>query len=369
MDSPIRVLQVFYSMYPGGAENMIMNIYRCIDRERIQFDFIVHTEKEEFFDREIIQMGGKIFRVPRYNGKNHKKYIKAWDSFFQEHPEYHILHTHIRSTASIFLKIARRYGLVTIAHSHNTSEGRGIQALIKRFFELPLKKRADYYFACSEEAGRWLFGKNIVNNPNFYILKNAINAEQFEYNASIRECLRKEYGLKGKLVVGHVGRFVEQKNHVFLIKVFEQLLKRADARLLLLGDGKLREQVEGMCKADGIMEKVIFMGNRSDVASILTAMDVFLFPSIYEGLPVTLVEAQANGLPCVVTDTITQEVELGNLYRVSLEEDVEIWANQILKVKPILQDRKAGVNAIKESGFDIYDNVQWLQDFYENISL
>lgn len=366
--NPLRILQVFYSMYPGGAESMIMNLYRCIDKNYVQFDFIVHSEQEEFFDQEIQKMGGRIYRVPRYNGSNYKVYSQAWELFFQNHPEYHIIHAHLRSSASIYLTIAQKHGLITIAHSHSTSEGKGIQALVKRGLELPLRHIADYFFGCSKEAGQWLFGKKIVNNNHFYILKNAVDTERFQFDLEKRVKIRKELDLHSEIVIGHVGRFVKVKNHAFLINVFHALLKKIDAKLILVGEGELLGQIKEDCRQLHIIDKVCFLGNRVDVNEIMSAMDVFLFPSLYEGLPVVLVEAQAGGLPCLAANHITEEVALGNLYYLSLNETPDKWADKLLELSKIKADRCLSIANIKDSGFDIHDSAEWLKNFYLEIN-
>lgn len=354
-------------MYPAGAESMLMNLYRHIDRNQVQFDFAVHTKEKDFFDEEIHHLGGRIYYVPRYNGKNHRSYVKVWQKLFDQHPEWRIIHSHIRSTASIFFRIAKRSGRVTIAHSHSTSDGYGIMAVAKRILELPLRKIADFYFACSLESGKWLFGKKIVNNKNFYILKNAIDTERFQFSVGKRTAIRQELGIQQEIVIGHVGRFIEAKNHTFIIQIFYQLLKHTDAKLILAGSGKLMEQIQAECRHLEIDDKVYFLGNRADIDAFLSAIDIFLFPSLYEGLPVTLVEAQASGLPCLVSSHITKEVDLGNIYRMDLETEAAAWAEKLLELTQLRKDRNSVTAKIKESGFDVTESAKWLQNFYESI--
>ncbi|MDC3416603.1 glycosyltransferase family 1 protein [Aquibacillus salsiterrae] len=365
MSKPIRVLQVFAQMNRGGAETMIMNLYRNIDRSRIQFDFIVHTEDECDYDEEIKTLGGTIHRVPRYTGKNHFQYKKAWFDFFRFYPEYKIIHGHVRSTASIYLKVAKNYGLTTIAHSHSTSSGKGVTAITKNILQYPIRYTADYLFACSKSAGEWLYGKGASSKNNFYVLSNAIDAVKYIYDENIRLEKRKEFQIENKLVIGHVGRFSPPKNHTFLIDIFKTVHdKNENAVLLLVGDGEQRSLIETKVNELGLYDNVIFTGIREDIPELLQAIDIFLFPSIYEGLPVTLVEAQASGLPCVISDRITEEVAVTNSIRfISLEEKVEYWAETVLEISSSYKRDNNYLNIV-ESGYDIKSVTKWYAEFY-----
>ncbi|KIO68278.1 hypothetical protein B4064_1768 [Caldibacillus thermoamylovorans] len=365
MKKPIRVLQVFARMDRGGAETMIMNLYRKIDRSKVQFDFIVHTNDKCAYDDEIRMLGGRIFRIPKYTGSNHMTYMKSWMNFIKSHPEYRIIHGHVRSTASIYLRIAKKFGLITIAHSHNTSSGKGISAIVKNVLQYPIKYIADYMFSCSIEAGKWLFGKNVTKKDNFYILCNAIDLKKFSYNKTIRDKLRKDLKIQDKFVLGHVGRFHAQKNHSFIIDIFKEVYDRnQNSVLLLVGDGELRTSIENKIKKFKLEDNVIFTGVRTDIPELLQAMDVFLFPSLYEGLPVTLVEAQASGLVCIVSDNITNEINLTELVvPTSLNSSSEYWANIVLKYNNDYK-RKNTYEKIKNNGYDINQTVKWLESFY-----
>lgn len=368
MSKPIRVLQVFALMNRGGAETMIMNLYRNIDRTKVQFDFIVHTNKACAYDDEIKNLGGKIYRVPRYNGKNHLQYKRAWNKFFQEHPEYKIIHGHVRSTAAIYLRIAKKYGLITIAHSHSTSSGNGFSAIVKKVLQYPIRYTADYLFACSKSAGEWLFGKKACKGDNFFVFKNAIDAKKFIYNKEIRERKRKELHIENKFVIGHIGRFHLSKNHTFLIDVFKEIYDRNEnSVLVLVGDGELRSSIEKKVNDLRLSGSVIFTGVRSDVPQLLQAMDVFVFPSLYEGLPVTVVEAQAAGLPCFVTEAIPREAYLtDHVYSISYKQSAKHWANEILKYY-ILFKRKNSLSQIKSQGYDVLSTAKAIEDFYFQI--
>lgn len=365
---PLRVLQVFAQMNRGGAENMIMNLYRNIDRAVIQFDFIVHTEEKCAFDDEILSLGGKIYHIPRYTGKNHFIYKDAWRDFFKQHPEYKIIHGHVRSTASIYLKIAKKYGLATIAHSHSIgSRGNLISRITKNIMQRQIRHIADNFLACSENAGKWLFGKNIVSKNTFHVAKNAIDTELYRYNEHIRDEIREQLNIHDRFVIGHIGSFTHVKNHKFLINVFNEILKANNkALLLLVGDGQLRNAIENNVNAMGLANNVFFMGVRTDVFELLQAMDIILFPSLYEGLPLTLIEAQASGIKCIVSDRITDEVKItDNVEFVSLNQSPKYWAEQVLKYTGGYE-RKNNVKEICDAGYDVKENARWLEIYYIN---
>jgi glycosyltransferase involved in cell wall biosynthesis len=368
MAEPIRVLQVFAQMNRGGAETMIMNFYRNVDRSKIQFDFIVHSQEECDYDMEIQSLGGKIFRIPRYTGKNHFRYNVEWHNFFKEHPEYKIIHGHLRSTASIYLKIAKKYGVKTIAHSHSTSSGNGISAIVKNILQYPIRYIADYLFSCSKVAGEWLFGKKATRQHNFVVVSNAIETSKFAYNEDLRIKKRIELHLENKFVVGHIGRFITAKNHIFLLNIFKEIYDiNPNAILLLIGDGELKRLIEKKVSELGLNNSVVFTGVRSDIPGLLQAMDVFLFPSLYEGLPVTLIEAQASGLKIVASNTLTEEVAITDLITFcSLKTDPRDWANCALDDNFDSNNRHINFTKVKRSNYDIEENAKWLQNFYLN---
>ncbi len=368
MNEPLRILQVFAEMNRGGAETMIMNLYRHIDREKIQFDFIVHTQEKCAFDDEIEQLGGRIYKVPKYVGTNHFAYKNAWKNFFMSHSDYKIIHGHVRSTASVYLKIARKYNLTAIAHSHNISSGSGIKAVIKNLLQYPIRHISDYFIACSESAGRWLFGDKIVASNKFKILNNAIEIEHFTFNNQVRDTIRKEFSIEDKYVIGHVGRFHPTKNHEFLIDIFKSVQSKVNnSVLLLIGDGALKESIRMKVRKEKLENSVIFAGVRSDVHDIFQGMDIFVMPSLFEGLPVTLIEAQASGINCVISDAITREVEITDRVDfVSLQKSAEEWAEIILKYIG-KNERTNTSNQIIKAGYDIKSNAKWLEGYYNSI--
>ncbi|OBZ09820.1 glycosyl transferase family 1 [Bacillus sp. FJAT-27264] len=357
---PVRILHVFGIMNCGGAETFIMNIYRNIDRNKIQFDFIVHSQDKGYYDDEIKALGGKKYVVPKFKGTNLLNYRKAWKDFFEAHSEYRVIHSHIRSTASVFLNTAQKNGLKTIIHSHSTSSGGGLSGFVKDLLQLPLRYITDYRFACSTDAGRWLFGKK-----DFSIIKNAIKVEDYIYNPEVRDIYREVLGIKDRYVIGHIGRFYEPKNHFFIIDVFKSIHETdSNSVLLLVGDGNLRPEVENKIQELGLQNQVIFTGIRKDIPELLQAMDVFLFPSLYEGLGIVLIEAQAAGLPCVLSETLPSEVSITELVKcISLKETVEIWANQVLKYKDF-NYRTDTSRLIKGNGYDVIEQAVFLGDFY-----
>lgn len=336
-----------------------MNYYRHIDREKIQFDFLVHRQERAAFDDEIESLGGRIFRLPRLNPLS-SGYFHALNAFFAAHPEYRIVHSHLDCMSAYPLCAAKNAKVpVRIAHAHSTSQDRNW----KLVFKLISKKMIAFYatdlFACSVSAGKWMFGTS-----NVRILPNAIDVNLYTFSPSVREQMRKELGVENRLVIGHVGRFSQPKNHPFLLDIFAALLKKEpDAVLLLVGGGEGMPKIQAKVQELGIAEHVRFLGVRSDVADLMQAMDVFVFPSLYEGLGIALVEAQAAGLPCVVSDTIPHEAYLTDLVdSEKLSAPEEKWAEKILAKRAIPRtDRREEIAA---HGFDITTEAVKLQEFY-----
>jgi glycosyltransferase involved in cell wall biosynthesis len=366
MSKPIRVLHVLGGLNRAGAETLIMNIYRNIDREKVQFDFIVHTDDKCDYDEEINALGGKVYRVPQYSGKNHFKYKRAWQFFFREHSEYQIVHGHMRSTASIYLKIAKNFGMRTIAHSHSTaSRGNKIEQFVKNFMQLPIRYIADYLFACSDEAGRWLFGKNVVKKENYKVIKNSIDVEKYTFNNNIRKKIRQSLNIGEELVIGHVGSFTHPKNHKLLIATFNEVQKQVkDAILLLIGEGVLKTEIQNQISHLELKNKVIITGSVPNVNDYLQVMDIFVFPSLFEGLGMAVIEAQASGLQCVIADTLPKEaIVTKNVEILSLNDRPQLWANSILKYSHGYE-RLNNYEKIKSCGYDIKNTAKWVENFY-----
>jgi len=370
MTEPIRILQVFAEMNRGGAETMIMNLYRHIDRGKIQFDFIVHTQEKCAFDEEIEQLGGRIYRVPKYVGKNHFAYKNAWKDFFISHPGYRIIHGHVRSTASIYLNIAKRNGLITIAHSHSIeSRGNWLERKVKNIMQLPIRYIADFYFACSDQAGEWLFGKNVIYKDNYYILKNAIEIKKYEFDELKRIKIKEKLGIKDELVIGHVGNFTFPKNHQFLIEIFFEFQKKnKNTKLLLVGSGVLENSIRKKISDLYLDNNVILTGSVSNVYDYMQVMDIFVFPSIFEGLGMAAIEAQASGLYTFVSDKIPEDVHLTNLIEViPLKKSAQYWAYIISKHSGSYQRVDTSIE-LRNHGYDIEATANWIYNFYLKIT-
>lgn len=370
MSEPIRVLHVIGIMNRGGAETMIMNLYRHIDRSKVQFDFVENSSEPAAFDKEILSLDGRIYRCPHYNGKNHFTYVKWWNDFFKAHPkEYPIVHGHLGSTAAIYLSIAKKHGAYAIAHSHNTNAKKSLQQWIFNVHSYPTRHIADYFFACSPEAAFDRFGRKVAMNHRICsVLKNAIDTESFRFSSSERNAMRKELGIpKDAFVLGHIGRFAEQKNHQFLVEVFAQVKRNLpNAILLLVGGGELQQKIESDIIRCRLVENVIFAGVRSDVQRLYHAMDVFVFPSLYEGLGIVVIEAQAAGLPCCISSNVPKEAMLTELAQQRpLSDGAKAWANWILSRKN--EPRVDTIATIQQAGYDVSISTAWLQKFYEGV--
>lgn len=360
MKYPIRVLQVVTYMGRGGLETMLMNYYRHIDHSKVQFDFLTHREFDGDYDNEIKELGGNVYHLSNLNPLS-IDYKTSLNDFFENHPEYKIVHSHLDCMAGIPLKYAKLNNVpLRIAHAHNSNQTKDLKYPLKLFYKRNIKKNANYLFACGDEAGKWMF-----NTDNFKVLNNAINARDYTFNINIRNDKRKEFGISDdSILIGHVGRFFPQKNHEFLIDIFNQFHKDyPNSYLMLVGEGELKTSIQDKVNTLGLEDYVIFTGLRSDVNDLLQAMDVFLFPSLYEGLPVSIIEAQAAGLPCLISDKVPIECKKTDLvYQLNLEESLNVWSDKIYELSHIT--RRDTYEEIKQSGFDIVENAKWLENFY-----
>lgn len=364
VEKPIRILCVFGRLNCGGAETMCMNLYRAIDRKRIQFDFVKHTSEKDFYEDEILELGGRIYECPRYIGTNHTRYIGWWKEFFSRHSEHKIVHMHIRSVASICIPVAKKYNRFTIAHSHSTSNGNGFVGFIKTIMQIPVRWQADFFFSCSIKAGEWMFGKRIANSSLHMTIPNAIDTKIYEFSEEIRSKYRHQLGLEGKKVFIHVGRLHPAKNHDFLLEVFEEVYENDSFSILLLvGAGELYREVKEKISNLGLSDSVKMLGMRDDIPNLLQAADVFLFPSKWEGLPTSVIEAQAAGLPCLISDRITEDVAITDLViRLPIDQGNDVW---ILEIEQLDYARKNVIEEIKKAGFDVRKAAQQLANFYE----
>ncbi|MCH5186976.1 MAG: glycosyltransferase [Oscillospiraceae bacterium] len=333
---------------------MCMNIYRNINREKVQFDFVKHGNAVGAYEEEIVSLGGRIYTAPVYKVYNHIQYCNWWKKHLKEHTEHQIIHGHYYTLAGIYLKIAEKMGRTTIAHSHSSK----IDGFIKQYLISTVEKNSEYHFACSENAGKWMFP-----NTNFTVIKNAIDTDKFTYNDKVRERIRSELGLGDSYVIGTVGSIYEIKNPYGIIDIFLMYHnKNSDSKLLWIGDGPMMSDVKNKVNQLGLDKDIILLGNRSDVHDLLQAMDVFILPSIYEGLPVVLIEAQASGLPCICSTAVTEEVDItGNCSFINNDEK-EKWISSI--EKHIGQIRKNTKHVILDSGYDIHHSARMIEEFY-----
>lgn len=363
---PIRVLNLFTNMNYGGAETMVMNYYRNIDRSKVQFDFMVHRKHRGAYDDEIEALGGKIYRMIPIYPQNFHRYKKMLSNFFDEHKEYSIIHSHMSELGYFVFKEARKRNIpIIICHAHNTPVGFDFKMLFRNFFKFKNLKNITHMFMCSKESAEWLYGKKYQDR--FIMMNNAIDVNKFKFSESIRNINRKELNIEDKLVIGHVGRFDKQKNHPFLIEIFNEIYKlRNDAVLVLVGDDKNADEIHKKVHDLGLDDVVYFLGSRSDVNEILQGMDAFIFPSIFEGFGIAPLEAQTAGLPCFVSNAVPNECLItDNIFPVSLEKSALEWAKIILdKTKNF--ERKDTSQIIIDKGFDIKTNAKWLEDFYLN---
>lgn len=381
----IRILHIVTYMGRGGLETMLMNYDRFMDREKVQFDFLEHRSFETNYDREIRKLGGRIWHVSRLCPWS-IAYRQELKRFFREHSEYQIIHVHLDCFSAVVLKCAKDAGVpVRIAHSHSAGARKDLKYLLRLYCKRRIPEYATDLLACGTAAGDWMFSGHAYG-----IMPNAIDLELFHYCKAEAQKIRQELHLEGCKVLGHVGRFHPAKNHGFLISVFAEVSKKKpDARLLLVGDGDGREKIVRKVREAGLENKVIFTGNRSDVHLLLQGMDLMLFPSLYEGFPVTIVEAQATGLPCLMSDRISPECILAEeLVEVcSLEESPEKWTEHILKIldcsleqpekrtdwegtegkeKETGNGREAYAQKIAAAGYGIREAAQRMEQFYQN---
>lgn len=355
----IRILHIVSYMQRGGLETLLMNCYRHIDRDKIQFDFMVHRDFRADYDDEIESLGGRIFRMPRLNPFSFS-YKRALEDFFKAHPEYRIVHCHLDCMSALPLSAAKKCGVpVRIAHAHNSNQDKNLKYILKRYYMTKIPGVATQFFACSKVAGEFMFPGQKV-----FLVNNGIETERFVFDPIVREEIRTELALSDALVVGHIGRFVPQKNHSFLIDIFEKIHeKNSKARLLLVGEGPLKEQIHKKIAERNLTEAVIFMGVRADVNRILQAMDVFVLPSLYEGLGMVAVEAQASGARCILSDRVPAVCKMTeNVEFISLSKSVEVWAKAVLKELP--KCRTGHQRELTAAGYDISTTAQWLQRFY-----
>ena len=367
-NKPIRIAQIIGKWVGGGVESVVMNYYRNIDHSKIQFDFICDNDSTNIPYEEIEQLGGKVILIPPYQKafsyhRQLKKVLKEGN--------YKIVHSHI-NTMSVFPLWAAKSAKVPvrIAHSHSTTNKKEWKKNTLKQVLRPFSKTiATQYFCCSELAGRWLFGDKEYDKGNVYLLNNAIDLDKFKYDETKRKKKRKELSISNKtLVIGHIGRFVEQKNHRFLLEIFSEIHKKnKDSVLLLAGQGPLVDEMKEKVEELQILNSVVFLGQRSDAAELYQSFDVFLLPSLYEGLPVVGVEAQATGCLCEFSADMTKETKVLKTTRfMSLSQSAEEWANTILEDVKTFK-RTNTEEEVSNNGFNIKKESNKLLDQYKKI--
>ena len=362
----IRILHVVTSLDRGGLETMLMNFYRKIDRDKVQFDFLVHKRTENGFEQEVVSMGGRIFNAPERSLAAMPRYIKKLEAFFGEHSEYRIVHSHINTFSVFVLMAAKKAGVpVRIAHSHTAKTESGYKRFFKDLCKLFLNRYCTFRFACSEEAGRYLFGNKMFEAGKVSVIKNGIDCAAFAFDKEERNKMRKKLSIaENELVLCHVGRFDKYKNQSFVIEILDSLKSMGvKTKVLLLGNGEDLEKVRALCKELSLQSDAIFTGVVSNVSDYLQAADVFVFPSVFEGLPLTLIEAQANGLPVFTSTAVSRESDVsGNVRFLPLEDGAQRWAREIAGALPL--ERKDNIEAIQKHGYDSYQSAEFLQKFY-----
>lgn len=364
-NQPIRIAQIIGKWVGGGVEAVVMNYYRHIDRTKIQFDFICDNDSTNIPYDEIEKLGGKVILIPPY--QKVFKYHKELKRVLKE-GKYRIAHSHI-NTLSVFSLFAAKCAKVPvrIAHSHSTTNKKEkIKNLMKQCLRPFSKLFATDYMCCSELAGRWLFGNKTYNHGRVNLLNNAIDLDKFKYDKQVRDKKRKDLEInEDTLVIGHIGRFVEQKNHKFLVDIFNEIhRKNNNSLLLLVGQGPLEQQIKDKVKEVGLSDCVKFLGQRNDARELYQAFDVFLLPSLYEGLPVVGVEAQAADLLCFLSSDMTKETKvLDSTTILNLTDSPEIWANKIIE-KNSSYTRENRIKEVSEHGFNIKNEAKKLEEIY-----
>ena len=362
----LRVLHSVSNMARAGIETMLMNYSRQMDTSLLQFDFLANKPTPGEYDEEIRSRGGRVFVSPGLNPLHYPRYKRFVSNLLGGSPDIRIVHAHNEAMGFYALQSAKSAGIrVRIAHAHNTCIIRDYKYPLKLVCKQLLPGAATDYWSCGIDAGIYYFGKERWNESGF-VLHNAIDVSKFAFQPDIRRRLRQSYGLENSFVIGHVGRFNLQKNHSRLLEIFAQIASAApDARLVLIGVGELEQATKEKARALGLEGKVLFLGQMANVNEWYQAMDCFIVPSLFEGLPVVGIEAQAAGLACFFSDRVTDEVLLSpNARKISLDASSADWAREILTEKRSETDRKLGGDLIRRAGYDIHEEARKLQGLY-----
>lgn len=357
-----RVLQVLTTMNRAGAETMVMNCYRSIDRSRVQFDFLVHRPEKGDFEDEIVSMGGRIFRTIPIRPWSYSAYIKDLDKFFKEHAkEFVAVHAHMQENSCFALRAAEKYGIKhRVSTSHAANPHMDYKFIFRKFAMWYGQKSITDRLACGQAAGECLYGKDVP----FTVMHNPIDVQKFIFNDEVRTQLRNERGWSDKIVIGNVARFGYPKNHVFMVDVLQELLQiNKNVVLVLVGMGPDMPMVKEKVERLGLTESVFFEGLQTNVALYLQAMDLLIHPSLYEGLPISIIEAQTSGLKCILSDTIDHATDVtGNVRFLSLSSGAKAWAEAMMKELPYQRENLH--DALVDAGYDVHENSGRLLSFY-----
>lgn len=369
-----RVLHVVGGMGKGGTETMLINVYKKIDRDRIQFDFLYTTNEETYYDKEIKKLGGNIFRIDSLRILNINKMVNQIQDCINQNGPYQAIHAHTLFNCGIAMKAAKKSGVdIRISHAHTTADNE--VGLIRKIYISLMRKlildNSTNLLACSDLAGEYLFGAENIKSDKYTMFPNLISYENIiDVNYGDVEKFKIENKLQeDNLIIGHIGTFKESKNQKFLLKIVKVLKERnKDVKLLLVGDGSMRDELENMCKDLDVSDRVIFTGTRDDIDVILNSMDVFVFPSTFEGLGLVLLEAQAAGLPCVVSEAIQPEadLQLGLFRKLNLSDGAESWANKIIEVHGKKEtDKQKILHAFDGQGYSTEKCISKLLSIYK----
>ncbi len=352
----------------GGAETLIMNWYRNIDRKKLQFDFLCHNRTEAKYSKEILSLGGRMYCIPGMSHGGPLKYQNNLYAFFSSHKEYMVVHSHMNELNGIILKQAQKAGIPNrYTHMHTVFTNVSLE---KKILLMICKKNINRYttraFSCSRAAGEQLYRKELLKT--FTVISNGINVENFRYHETVAAAVREELGIGNGPVIGHVGRFAPVKNHAFILHCFKGFLDLyPEAKLILIGEGELNERIKIDADEMGISDSVLSLGTRTDVNRLMNAMDLFLFPSIKEGLPVSVIEAQAAGLGVLISDAISDETMLTDLIRQKSLSDPPIeWAHELSAMYKLKgsYDRSVYPEQIREKGFDARAGAEMMSRIY-----
>lgn len=365
----IRVLQDLSALDGGGVAKLLYDYYRNMDHNEVRFDFMIYNFYDEgIYEKPLREMGCTIYKLPAYS-QNPKECHEMQEKIIAN-GKYDVIHTHFGIGGFRVLKIAKQYGIPKrIVHSHIAFEPYSLKTraanIIKRFLN---KHYATELMACGNDAGAFMWGNTEVKYNKVHIMKNAIDTQKFQFNDQVRLQKRNELGINDKFVVGIVGRLSEQKNYPFLFRVYEELLKmRNDVILLVIGRGLEEQEIKALADSMGISDKIMFLGIRDDVPELLNALDIFVLPSLYEGLPVVLVEAQANGLTEIVADTITKEMDITDLIQfLPINNTEKQWAEAINGCKENISKRAEYAKIVADSGYDIRTASKEMENFYKS---